>query len=804
MPELRFNVDGMTCASCVRRVEKALLRVPGVTAAQVNLPMKRATAEVAEGTEATGLLEAIRGAGYDADERKPEAPKAVSPATSPIASPREAARESAKDPASPAKSAPEAGSRRDLILAAALTLPLVVFTMLPMLAPGLHHALGPIADFFMGFGGLALATPVQFFAGRRFYERGVSELRHLAPGMNTLVMLGSSAAFFYSLAVLIVPGIFPAGAAHTYFEASSAIITLILVGKHLEERAMRATSRAVTRLLALEARTARVRRAGADLDVPIEAVTVGDLIVVRPGERIPVDGLVEEGQSYLDESMITGEPVPVEKLPGMPVTGGTVNAQGSFLFRATRVGEGTTLRQIVRFVEEAQSSKPKVQELADRIAAVFVPIVVAAAALTFALWMTLGPSPALSRALVAAVSVLVVACPCAMGLATPTAIMVATGRAAEIGILFRKGTALEGLARATQVLLDKTGTLTEGRPALTDILVHAGEAGGPSEDEILRLAAAAEAQSEHPLGRAITQAAEARGMAGPIPHAAAFRAEAGHGVEATVEGRSVRVGGARSMEQAGIDVTSMSDAAARLAAEAKTPVFVAIDGRLAALFAIADPIRATSRQAVEALKALGLEVAMVTGDDARTANAVGRALGVSEVLAQRLPEGKLRDLAARQQAGARVAFVGDGINDAPALARADVGVAIGTGTDVAIEAGDVILMRGDLMALVAAIEQSRRALSVIHQNFFWAYAYNVALIPLAAGALYPTFGLMLSPVIAAAAMSASSLFVLGNSLRLRSVGSVVSAHAPPGAATTSATRVTTRTARHPEAPARIG
>jgi P-type Cu+ transporter len=790
MPELRFNVEGMTCASCVRRVERALLRVPGVTAAQVNLPMRRATAEVTEGTLAAPLLEAIRGAGYDADELRPKAPRAASPETSAALVDR---------PRAETSTASAPGSRRDMILATALTLPLFAFTMLPMLAPGLHHALGPLSAFFMGWGGLALAAPVQLFAGRRFYQRGLRELRHLAPGMSTLVMLGSSAAFFYSLAVLVAPGIFPAGAAHTYFEASSAIITLILVGKHLEERAMGATSRAISRLLALEARTARVRRGDVFVDVPVEAVEAFDLVVVRPGERIPVDGIVEEGQSYVDESMIIGEPVPVEKLPGLSVTGGTVNTQGSFLLRATRVGEGTTLRQIVRFVEEAQIRKPEVQELADRIAAVFVPIVVAAAALTFGLWMAFGPAPALHRAFVAAVSVLVVACPCAMGLATPTAIMVATGRAAELGILFRKGTALEGLARVTQVLLDKTGTLTEGRPALTDILVEAsasGASGSAAEEQVLRLAAAAEAQSEHPLGRAVTRAAEARGL--KIPNATAFRAEVGHGVEATVEGHSVRVGGARAMERAGIDVTAKRDAAARLAEGAKTPIFVAIDGRLAALFAVADPIRATSRQAVAALDALGLDVAMVTGDDARTAEAVARELGITDVLAQRLPAGKLEDLAARQRAGARVAFVGDGINDAPALARADVGVAIGTGTDVAIEAGDVILMRGDLTALVSAIEQSRRALAIIHQNFFWAYAYNVALIPLAAGALYPLFGIMLSPVLAAAAMSASSLFVLFNSLRLR--------RSPGASGTATTARVTPSAtpsgARRPEAPAR--
>jgi Cu+-exporting ATPase len=748
--EVSFGVQGMTCASCVARVERALRRVDGVEAASVNLATERATATVREGMPVDALLAAVRDAGYEA-----------------VYTPPEARAEAKEAEAHEVEQAEARATRRDVIVAAALTAPLLVFTMAPMLVPAWH---GALAHFFMGWGGLLFAAPVQLWAGRRFHKRAFAEVRHLSPGMNTLVALGSSAAFFYSLAVLLAPGIFPAGTAHTYFEASSAIITFLLVGKHLEARAKGRTSAALRKLLGLQAKTARVRRDGRDVEVPIEAVKAGDVIVVRPGERIPVDGVVLEGSTFVDESMITGEPVPAEKGEGAEVVGGTVNTTGAFLLRATRVGEGTVLAQIIRFVEQAQGSKPAVQALADRIAAVFVPIVVGAAIVTFAVWIALGPAPALSHAFVAAVSVLVIACPCAMGLATPTAIMVSTGKAAELGMLFRKGTALEGLARATTVVLDKTGTLTEGKPALAAIHTLAG-----AEDEVLRLVAAVEARSEHPVGRAIVSAAEARGIA--IPAASSARAEAGFGISATVEGHSVHVGAERFLAKVGIDASVGADLAAKLAESAATPVFAAIDGELAAVLGVADPIKPTSKRAILALRGLGLEVAMVTGDGKRTAEAVARELGIDVVLAEQLPQGKAERVRALQAEGKRVAFAGDGINDAPALAQADVGVAMGTGTDIAIEAGDVILMRGDLGVLVDAVELSRRTLRIIRENFFWAYAYNVALIPLAAGALYPVLGVMLSPVLAALAMSTSSLFVLGNSLRLRAFRA--SAHAPP-------------------------
>ncbi|APR79282.1 Lead, cadmium, zinc and mercury transporting ATPase [Minicystis rosea] len=740
MSEVSFGVSGMTCASCVARVERVLRRVEGVESATVNLATERATAIVRDGTPIDALLEAVRDAGYE-----PKYTPARVPASAQMAEADEAER------------AERAATRVELIIAAAFTAPLLAITMAPMLVPSLH---GPVSHFFMGWGGLLLAAPVQLWAGRRFYRRAFAELRHASPGMSTLVVLGSSAAFFYSVAVLVAPRVFPPGTAHTYFEASSAIITFILAGKHLEALARGRTSAALKKLLGLQARTARLRRDGRDVEVPIEQVGAGDVVVVRPGERVPVDGVVTEGSSFVDESMITGEPIPVEKTEGAMVTGGTVNTSGAFLFRATRVGSETVLAQIIRFVEEAQGSKPAVQALADRIAAVFVPIVVAIAAVTFVTWLVKGPAPALSHALVAAVSVLVIACPCAMGLATPTAIMVATGKAAEMGILFRKGTALEGLARATTVVLDKTGTLTEGRPALASLHMIAGD-----EREVLRLAASAESRSEHPLGRALVSAAEARGIAIPAP--TSVRAEAGFGIEAKVDEHVIHVGAERYLTRLGVDLAPHADRLAELAAAAATPVLVAVDGALAAILGVADPVRSSSRSAVRAFARLGLRVVMVTGDSRRTASAVAHALGIDDVLAEQLPQDKAEAVRALQAKGAIVAFAGDGINDAPALAQADVGVAMGTGTDIAIEAGDVILMRGDLRVLVDAVTSSRRALGVIRQNFFWAYAYNVALIPLAAGVLHPIAGIRMSPVLAALAMSTSSLFVLANSLRLR-------------------------------------
>lgn len=739
---LELAVSGMTCAACVRRVERALQKVPGVLSATVNLATERASVVALPAADLGQRIEqAVRKAGYE-----PSVVQAEGGADAEAAAREELRR-----------------TRRDVIIAAVFAVPLVFFSMVPMFVPALHARWFPVAHFFMGWGGLLFAAPVQFWSGRRFYRQGWAELRHLNPGMNSLVMIGSSAAFFYSVLVLVAPGLFPAGTAHVYFEASASIVTLILYGKYLEALAKGRSSAAIKKLLGLQPRTARLVRDGREVEVAIDEVVPGDVVRVRPGERIPVDGLVLEGESFVDEAMISGEPVPVQKRAGERVVGGTVNTTGSFSFRAERVGADTVLAQIIRMVEGAQSSKPPIQQLADRIAAVFVPAVMVVAALTFVAWLIWGPSPALNFAFVAAVSVLVIACPCAMGLATPTAVMVGTGRGAELGILFRKGTALEGLAHVDTALLDKTGTLTEGRPALMDL-----EPLKLPADEVLRLIASVEARSEHPISRAIVEAAKTRGVG--LAEVTAFRSETGMGVEGEVEGRRVQIGAARYMARLGIEVEALEARANALASAARTPLYAAVDGELAALIAVADPIKAGSREAVDALKSLGIRPVMLTGDARHTAEAVARELGIDEVVAECMPETKLERLKALQAEGRKVAFVGDGINDAPALAQADVGVAIGTGTDIAIEAGDLILMRGDLRTLVQAVELSRRTLRTIRQNFFWAYGYNVALIPLAAGVLYPVIGKLLSPVLAAVAMSASSLFVLGNSLRLRRFG----------------------------------
>ena len=608
-----------------------------------------------------------------------------------------------------------------------------------------------------------LATPVQFYAGWRFYRTGWAELSHFSPGMNSLVMLGSSAAYVYSLLALIVPAIFPHGTATTYFEAAGVIITLILLGRFLEAIARGRTSQAIKRLLQLQVKTARVLRDGVEMEIPIEQVVSGDLVHVRPGERVPVDGVVTEGASYVDESMLTGEPIPVEKRGGSEVVGSTINKTGAFTFRATRVGADTVLSQIIKMIEEAQTSKPPIQQMADKIAGVFVPLVMAAAVVTFVVWLVFGPAPVLSFAFVTAVSVLLIACPCAMGLATPTAIMVATGKGAEMGVLFRKGTALEVLGHVDTVVMDKTGTLTKGRPELTDLQRADG---APSEDELLRLVAAVEARSEHPVGEAIVRAAKTdRGLA--LPEATDFDSEPGFGVHAKVEGHAVQVGADRYMRKLGIDLSAVATAAEQFARDGKTPLYAAIDGKLAAALSVSDPLKDGSTQAVAALHALGLKVAMVTGDNRHTAQAIAARVGIDEVLAEVLPDQKATEVKRLQAAGRRVAFVGDGINDAPALAQADVGIAIGTGTDIAIEAGDVILMSGDLRGIINAVALSRRTLRTIVYNFVWAYAYNIALIPLAAGALYPFLHLLLNPMLAAGAMSISSLFVLTNSLRLR-------------------------------------
>jgi P-type Cu+ transporter len=734
-----IGVGGMSCASCVGRVERALKALPGVIGATVNLGTESATVEYLPDTVSRErIAQAIREAGYDpaAQEQAPDAAKA-----------RQALELSAL--------------RRDLAFAAAFTLPLLLISMGPMLLHGFGDAWHGLATgAAWGWAQFSLATPVLLWAGRRFLTSGWMELRHLAPGMNSLVMIGSSAAYLYSLAALTMPTLFPEGTAHLYFEASAVIVTLILLGRYLEALAKGRTSEAIRRLVRLQPQTARVVRSGTEAEIPADAVVPGDLIAVRPGERIPVDGTLTEGGSHVDESMISGEPIPVRKEPGDEVVGGTLNQTGAFRYRATRVGADTVLAQIIRLVEDAQAGKPPIQRVADQIAAVFVPLVMAAALATFLVWLWLGPEPSLNYAFVAAVSVLLIACPCAMGLATPTAIMVGTGRGAALGILFRRGAALETLARVDQVVLDKTGTLTAGRPGLTDF--HAYES---SEEAALTLAAACERHSEHPIAAAIVQAAKDRGLA--LPEAEAVEAVPGFGIQARVVGQQVAVGAARFMDRLGVATQPATELAGRLAEDGKSPLYVAADGRLVAALAVADPIKQSSPEAINRLHGLGLRLTMLTGDGRRTAEAVARQVGIDRVVAEVLPADKAAEVKRLQAQGHKVAFVGDGINDAPALAQADVGVAIGTGTDIAVDAGEVILMTGDLTGVADAVALARRTLRTIRLNFFWAYAYNVALIPLAAGVFYPLTGWLLNPMIAAGAMSVSSLFVVTNSLRLR-------------------------------------
>lgn len=732
-------VEGMTCASCVGRVERALRKVPGVSEASVNLATERATVRGVAPSEA--LIAAIAKAGYEARTLAPEGDHAE---------------------ASARKDAERVALQRDLLVATALALPVFLLEMGSHLIPGVHHwiaaHIGVQNSWYLQF---VLTTLVMALPGRRFYVHGIPALWRLAPDMNSLVAVGTTAAYAYSLVATFAPGMLPTGTVNVYYEAAAVIVALILLGRFLEARAKGRTSQAIQRLVGLQAKVAHVVRDGREVDVPITDVKAGDTVAVRPGERVPVDGELVEGHSFVDESMVTGEPIPVEKTAGSAVVGGTVNQQGAFMLRATAVGGQTVLAQIIRLVEQAQGSKLPIQAVVDKVTLWFVPAVMAAALLTFVLWLMWGPSPSLSYALVNAVAVLIIACPCAMGLATPTSIMVGTGRGAEMGVLFRKGEALQLLKDARVVAVDKTGTLTEGRPSLTDLEV----APGFDEAHVLSLIAAVEARSEHPIARAIVQAAEARGLA--LPSLDAFDSVTGMGVRATVAGARVEVGADRYMRSLGLPVEVFADTAERLGNEGKSPLYAAVDGQLAAIVAVADPIKPSTPAAIAALHALGLKVAMITGDNARTARAIAARLGIDEVVAEVLPEGKVATLQRLKSTHGRVAFVGDGINDAPALAEADVGLAIGTGTDVAMEAADVVLMSGHLQGVPNAIALSRATLGNIRQNLFWAFAYNTALIPVAAGLLYPAYGVLLSPVFAAGAMALSSVFVLGNALRLR-------------------------------------
>ncbi|WP_109468816.1 heavy metal translocating P-type ATPase [Albibacillus kandeliae] len=757
-----LNVQSMSCASCVGRVDKALTAVPGVLDVNVNLAAETASVTYLTGaTDPERIAAAATGAGYPA-----------SIATRTGDSDRVARKEE------------EAlHLRRQLIVAAALTLPVFLLEMGGHLIPALHHLIGNTighqASWYLQF---VLTTLVLVGPGRMFYVRGIPALLKGAPDMNSLVAVGTGAAYLYSVVATFLPALLPDAVRAVYFEAAAVIVVLILVGRFLEARAKGRTGAAIQKLLKLRPQTAQVRRGGSFVELGLEEVVTGDILLVRPGERIAVDGTVTEGESHVDESMITGEPLPVTKQAGAEVTGGTVNGSGSLQFRATRVGADTVLAQIIRMVEDAQGAKLPVQGLVDRITLYFVPVIMAVALLTVVAWLVFAPAPALTLALVAGVSVLIIACPCAMGLATPTSIMVGTGRAAELGVLFRKGDALQSLGDIGVVALDKTGTVTEGRPELTDLL----PAEGLSRAEVLGAVAAVEAQSEHPIASAILRAARIENV--PVPEAKGFTSATGYGASAQVGGRTVLVGAGRYMEREGIALGDFAAKEADLASQGRTALFAAIDGQIAALIGVSDPVKPASRAAIAALHARGLKVAMITGDKKETAEAIARETGIDHVVAGVLPDGKVAALDSLRAEGLKVAFVGDGINDAPALAHADVGIAIGTGTDVAIDSADVVLMSGDLRGVVNAFEVSRMTMRNIRQNLFWAFGYNVALVPVAAGVLYPAFGLLLSPVLAAGAMALSSFFVLSNALRLRRIAPAMEERARPAPVASTAMR----------------
>jgi len=731
-------VRGMTCAACAAAVEKALMRVDGVVRAAVNPAVESAHVEyipsIAGMAAITGAIEA---AGYSV-LRLPE-------------------EDTLEDVEQQAREEEFRLLRRHFLIGAVLAALIMIGGMkeLFLWAPAFLRSPWVL---------WALATPVQFWIGRRYYVAAWGALRHRTTNMNTLIAVGTSAAYFYSAAATVAPGFFQSGGLRpqVYFDTSAMIIVLILLGKLLEARARGRASAAIRRLAGLQPKTARVIREGEERDLPIREVRIGDLVRVRPGERIPVDGIVTEGASAVDESMLTGESLPVPKTVGDEVIGATINRSGGFAFEVVKVGSATVLSQIIRMVREAQGRKAPIQRLADVIAGIFVPVVIGIAVVTFIVWLIFGPEPRLTFALLNFVAVMIIACPCALGLATPTAILVGTGKGAENGILIKGGESLETAHRLDTVVFDKTGTLTRGEPEVVD----RAASGEWRDDEVLGLAAAAEKGSEHPLGEAVVRKAASLGLK-TEEAARGFRALEGMGVEADVGGRKVLIGSERLLGERGIDAGDLAGPAESFSEAGRTPVFVAVDGRAAGVMALADSLKPGAKAAVERLRNLGLAVVMLTGDRRETAEAVAREVGIDRVLAQVLPGDKVRVIRELQEEGRRVGMVGDGINDAPALVQADVGIAIGTGTDIAMEAADITLVRGRLGGVADAVELSRRTIRTIKQNLFWAFFYNTVGIPLAAGVLYPFFGILLRPVFAAAAMAFSSVSVVSNSLRLR-------------------------------------
>jgi Cu+-exporting ATPase len=735
----------MTCAACQARVQGALQGAPGVHDASVNLMMKSASVSYdPRVANPDSLVSVIRGTGYGA-----ELPRAGESAFD-----EQAARDRATDE-----------EYRELRLKAGVSgvagLMAMIF-MVPAMAGG--HGAGSRTILYVQ---LAFAAFVMAWAGRHFYTRAWSAFRHHSADMNTLIAIGTGAAFVYSLVATLAPGVFTSRGLppDVYYEAVMIIIALILVGNMLEARAKKETSSALRKLVQLQPATATVSRDGADREIPVGEVVRDDVVLVRPGERVPVDGEIISGESAVDESMLTGESLPVSKRVGDRVIGATINRTGAFRYRATTLGGDSVLAHIVKLMRDAQGTRAPIQQLADRVSAVFVPVVISIAIATFVLWFVIADDAPAIRGFAAAVAVLIIACPCAMGLAVPTAVMVATGKGAELGILIKGGQALQRAGDVTHVVLDKTGTITQGKPSVTDIVLAGGPRDARETDQILQVAASVEASSEHPLAEAIVNAARQRGLT--PADSRSFASTPGRGATATVDGRSVRIGNEAFLADAGIDVSTLCGVTARFASEGKTNVYVAIDDRAAGIIAIADPIRESSRAAIERLHRMGLTVVMLTGDNQRTADAIAASAGIDRVVAGVLPDGKVAEIQRLQGEGAVVAMVGDGVNDAPALAQADVGIAMGAGSDIAVQASDVTLMRSDLHGVADAIALSRRTMRTMKQNLFWAFIYNVIGIPVAAGVLYPAFRMLLSPVIASAAMALSSVSVVTNSLRLR-------------------------------------